>query len=201
METKHILTTWEAGRYCSVSPYTIRNWIRDGHLKAFTTPGGHHRIVRQDLDAFLVAHGMPLPDAPPTGRIRVLILAATPVSSGLAKIAAWAPELVVHPSDSAFDAGLGLLTLHPALFMVDVDSPLWDGLGILRRIRDTRETSHVHTAAFTRHGTPEHLEALQAAGALAVFSSPPDPAEIRGVLQDLFPFCRWKRREFKARRK
>ncbi len=48
MELK-MLTTGKAAKICSVTPDTVLKWIRSGRLPATRTPGGHHRVSRQDL--------------------------------------------------------------------------------------------------------------------------------------------------------
>jgi excisionase family DNA binding protein len=40
-----------------VSPKTIINWVEAGHIKAYKTVGGHRRINRSDLLAFMHKHG------------------------------------------------------------------------------------------------------------------------------------------------
>jgi two-component system OmpR family response regulator len=57
------LTTGKAAEYCHVSQATIVNWIKDGRLKAYTTPGGHRRILQSDLVSFLEAQNMPVEPA------------------------------------------------------------------------------------------------------------------------------------------
>lgn len=54
------LTTGQAAEYCHVSQATIINWIRKGSLKAYTTPGGHHRILLPDFLAFLERYSIPV---------------------------------------------------------------------------------------------------------------------------------------------
>ena len=44
-----------------VSESTLKRWIDRGHLRADRTPGGHRRIARADLIAFLRARGRALP--------------------------------------------------------------------------------------------------------------------------------------------
>jgi len=44
------LTTTEAAERLGVHPSTIRRWADDGSLPAMTTPGGHRRFARTDLD-------------------------------------------------------------------------------------------------------------------------------------------------------
>lgn len=190
MAHKPVLTTWEAGRYCGVSPYTVRNWIRAGRLPAYTTPGGHRRIRRQDLDAFLLGHGMPLPVDFKEGNRRVLLLLSD--GAGVAgEMGSWSHAIDVRSAPSAFAAGLDLLTFDPHLLMVDLDEQAWDGLAICRRVHDTPETCHIQLAVVCRAVTVEVLETAQSYGALACFARPLDREEVRGFLRKLFPYCHW----------
>ena len=60
------LTTGEIARICQVSQATVLNWIRDRGLVAYTTPGGHYRVLPADLQEFAARYRMPieLPTAP-----------------------------------------------------------------------------------------------------------------------------------------
>jgi len=39
----------EAGRLLNLSLSTIKKYIYSGKLKSYKTPGGHHRIKKEDL--------------------------------------------------------------------------------------------------------------------------------------------------------
>jgi len=69
--------TQRVARICQVSPTTVANWIDQGHLKGHKTPTGRRRVVVDDLEAFLRAHGMPVPPellgAPVTKPVVVLV--------------------------------------------------------------------------------------------------------------------------------
>lgn len=72
-------TTGQVAEYCHVSQATIVNWIKNGKLSGYTTPGGHYRIPRSDLLSFLKAHGMPIDAALKSStRPRVLVLSTNP---------------------------------------------------------------------------------------------------------------------------
>jgi two-component system response regulator VicR len=58
------LTTGEIARVCQVSQATVLNWIRDRGLVAFTTPGGHYRVLPADLQEFAARYRMPIDFAP-----------------------------------------------------------------------------------------------------------------------------------------
>ncbi len=51
----NIFSALEVANICGVVNQTAINWIRNGHLKAFTTPGGQYRIYAEDLVDFLNA--------------------------------------------------------------------------------------------------------------------------------------------------
>jgi len=53
-----IFSALEVANICGVVNQTAINWIRSGHLKAFTTPGGQYRVYAKDLAAFLDTRGM-----------------------------------------------------------------------------------------------------------------------------------------------
>ncbi len=52
-ENDLILTLKETAKILKVSIPTLKNYIYQGKLKSFKTPGGHHRILKSDLDALL----------------------------------------------------------------------------------------------------------------------------------------------------
>ena len=52
-----------AARLLGVDPDTLRRWADDGRIEAFTTPGGHRRFDRRDIERLLEARH-PGPGAP-----------------------------------------------------------------------------------------------------------------------------------------
>lgn len=61
MATKRPLTSGDIAQVFGVSIGTVANWVKDGKLRAFTTPGGHRRFRPEDVDAFIAEF-----DAAPT---------------------------------------------------------------------------------------------------------------------------------------
>ena len=55
---KDILTIPEAANYCAVDRVTMWRWVKSGLLKVSVTPGRHHRILREDLESFLISNEM-----------------------------------------------------------------------------------------------------------------------------------------------
>ncbi|NQV71939.1 helix-turn-helix domain-containing protein [bacterium] len=50
---KEYLTTTSAARLAGVGVSSIKRWADDGKLRTVRTPGGHRRLIRSDLVAFL----------------------------------------------------------------------------------------------------------------------------------------------------
>ena len=53
------LSTTEAARIASVTPGTIRRWIREGELNRYEA-GAHVRVRRDELEAFLKCDVVPI---------------------------------------------------------------------------------------------------------------------------------------------
>lgn len=62
MNPLSLLTSHRAAQLLQVNPSSINNWIREGRLTAFRTPGGHRRIHARNLANFVVKSGMALPE-------------------------------------------------------------------------------------------------------------------------------------------
>ncbi len=52
-------------KHCGVSNTTVLRWVIAGQLPAFRLPGGHYRVGREDLAAFLRKYNMPESNAIP----------------------------------------------------------------------------------------------------------------------------------------
>lgn len=60
-EAEPLFTTHKAAKLLQVDPSSIAAWVDQGKIHAFRTPGGHRRIRRSDLIAFLKHYKMPVP--------------------------------------------------------------------------------------------------------------------------------------------
>jgi excisionase family DNA binding protein len=53
-----VYSVTEVANICGAVNQIVINWIRNGHLRAFSTPGGQYRVRGEDLADFLARHGM-----------------------------------------------------------------------------------------------------------------------------------------------
>src|SRR5215813_11065338 len=71
---KSIYTTHEVSHLLHVNPRSVINWIEQSLLPSYRTPGGHRRIRRDDLLAFLRKHQIPTPASLVEDTFSVLIV-------------------------------------------------------------------------------------------------------------------------------
>src|SRR5688572_29191928 len=73
-KAKTIFTTHEVSRLLHVNPRSVINWIEQSLLPSYRTPGGHRRIRREDLLAFLRKHQIPTPAPLVDEKFNILIV-------------------------------------------------------------------------------------------------------------------------------
>jgi excisionase family DNA binding protein len=137
-------TTHEAARLLGVTLPTVVNWIKARRLKAHRTPGGHRRIAREELAAFMLRIGVPLPEelagAAAARRKALVIGAAGPLREGVARQLARA-GLAVEQASPGFAAGAAVARYAPDA--VVLCAPGADGGETLRALRADREAGEV----------------------------------------------------------
>jgi excisionase family DNA binding protein len=175
-------TTHEAARLLGVSLPTVVNWITARRLKAHRTPGGHRRISREDLAAFMLQHGIPLPqeltDAAPARRKALVLGNAGPAREGLARQLA-VGGFAVEQASPGFAAGAAAARFEPDLVVLSADGP--DGGEPLAGLRADRELGGVPVLAV---GHPAWADDLASAGCNMVLATPlPDGALVSAARQ------------------
>jgi len=137
-------TTHEAARLLGVSLPTVVNWIKARRLRAHRTPGGHRRIARRDLAAFMLGHGIPVPDEladAAAGRRKALVISpAGPLREGVVRQLAQA-GLAVEQASPGFPAGAALARFAPDV--VVLAAPPAEVGEALRALRGDREAGGV----------------------------------------------------------
>ncbi|BDG02449.1 MerR family transcriptional regulator [Anaeromyxobacter oryzae] len=173
-------TTFEAARLLGVSLPTVVNWIKARRIKAHRTPGGHRRIAREDLAAFMVRQGIPIPeelsDAAP-GRRKVLVVAdAGPAREGTARRLAIA-GYDVEQATPGFAAGAAAARYAPDAIVLHAPSP--DGGEVLRAVRADRDLEGVVVVGV---GLGAWTESLSDAGCAAVVTGPPSEGALEAAV-------------------
>jgi excisionase family DNA binding protein len=170
-----ILTVFKASKYCNVSPKTIINWIESGHIEAYKTVGGHRRIKRTDLVAFMTKQGIPLPEEEPVEeRKRVLVVDDDPiiVETIVQALEEDEHDYEVISASDGFEAGLQVNHFKPHLLILDIMMPDIKGYDVCRKIKSDEETKHIKIIVLSAYLDDEKFKKMKEHGADICFSKP-----------------------------
>ena len=139
-----IFSALEVADICGVVNQTAINWIKNGFLKAFMTPGGQYRVYAEDLLAFLSSRGMRVPEGLAEGGEtgpdwkRVLIVDDDETINTLLKryLSRLSPELTVLQAFDGFEAGKLISESRPGVILLDINLPGIDGHKLCQRIKE-----------------------------------------------------------------
>jgi len=184
-----ILTVFQASKYCHASPKTIINWIDAGHIEAYKTVGGHRRIKKKDLEAFMIKQGIPIPEEEIAGeRKRILIVDDDPIIVETIVQALEEEEYdyeIISASDG-FEAGLQVNHFKPHLLILDIMMPDIKGYDVCKKIKETEETRDTKIIVLSAYLDDEKFKKMKEYGADLCFSKPlPLPRlkiEVAGLL-------------------
>jgi len=172
---EEVLTVFKASKYCSVSPKTIINWIESGLIKAYKTPGGHRRINRGDLIAFMEKQGMPLPDKEvESGRIKILVVDDDPiiVESIVQALEEDEYDYEVISAADGFEAGIQVSHFKPDLLILDIMMPDIKGFDVCQKIKSSPETRDTKIVVLSAYLDEEKFQQMKEYGADACYSKP-----------------------------
>ena len=171
-KTKTIYTTHEVSRLLHVNPRSVINWIEQSLLPSYRTPGGHRRIQREDLLAFLRKHHIPTPSSLVEGKFSVLIVDDEKEIVDIIKT--YLQRQGGYEVSSASDGISALIEVgrvKPDLLILDIMIPGVDGVEVCRRIK---ADSANKTTIIAVSGSADSEEKSLQAGADAFMPKPVD---------------------------
>lgn len=176
---KPYFTPTEVADRLMVSPITVRQWAQKKLLKAETTPGGHRRFLRHDVERFARERGLTL-QPPDDGSLRILVVDDDRLmAESLSELFKAASEDVeVEVAYDGFDAGRKVLLFEPHVVLLDLVMEGMDGFEVCARLKSDPATKAVRVIAMTGCQTLENSQRIFDAGAEACLSKPFDPDEM-----------------------
>jgi len=135
-KAKSIFTTHEVSKLLHVNPRSVINWIEQSLLPSYRTPGGHRRIRREDLLAFLRKHQIPTPAPLVDEKFNLLIVED---EEEITKILTTYFERIggydIHSESDGISALIAVGRSKPHLLILDIMIPGVDGIEVCRRIK------------------------------------------------------------------
>ncbi len=175
-----IFSALEVANICGVVNQTAINWIKNGYLEAFTTPGGQYRVYSENLVRFLESRNMRVPSElqelrnTERGASTILIVDDDRELNDLIRrfVEQKRPELTVLQAFDGFEAGRMLAESKPRVVVLDVDLPGIDGRKLCRTIKRDESYSSTVVVAISGHNVETVREPMLSEGADAFLEKP-----------------------------
>lgn len=180
------LSTFVIAKMLYVDPGSVANWIDQKMLAAHRTPGGHRRVVVEDLVVFLREHKMPIPAELESTPIRILVVDD---DVAVAKLVARAlrtghPDWEVIEANDGFHAGSLVATHKPDVVILDLRMPGVDGYEVCRLIKSQNSTKHAEVLAMTAYQSEESRQRILDCGARVCMTKPLDMPQLIQEVED-----------------
>ncbi|MBI2506172.1 MAG: response regulator [Candidatus Latescibacteria bacterium] len=186
MRNKALLTTGEIAAHCRVSYEAVSKWIKSGKLKAYTTPGRHHRVRRADFEEFLKEYNLP-PLTGPALQRKVLIVDDDPaVVKFLSTFFSKTNAYEVATATDGFEAGIQIAGGCPELVILDLMMPNIDGFKVCRGIKSNPQTRQAIVVVLTGYATPENVRKALECGADCCLEKPVSLGDLEQKLEELW---------------
>jgi two-component system, OmpR family, response regulator len=178
-----IFSALEVANICGVVNQTAINWIKNGHLKAFTTPGGQYRIYADDLIAFLEDRQMRVPDElrmiGSNGKTLLIVDDDVELNNMLKNYLDRKLEnCEVLQAFDGFEAGQMITDKKPQVIILDIDLPGINGHKLCQKIRSDKVFNNPVIISISGLTSENVKEQILKDGADAFFVKPFDFSEI-----------------------
>ena len=173
-------TSHDIAKFCDVSPSSVVNWIGDGRLRSYSTPGGHHRVTREDLLIFLTKFRIPIPSELTDRPRRVLIVDDdVDVARVLERAFARHPGLFeTEVCHNGVEALIRIGQAPPDLVVLDIILPKMDGVQVCRVLKSKETTRGIKIVAISGKRISATDKKLEEASVDAFFRKPLDIFEL-----------------------
>ncbi len=164
-------TTFEAAKICHVTHHSIKNWIKQGLIKASRTPGGHYRILEDDLDRFREKYDMFPPEKGPSKK-RVMVVDDDPEALAMMEKILMDEGFELIKVSNATEVGLKAAQLAPDLILLDFLMPEINGFEVCKALRENEMTRSIPIMAVTCLTKERDIERIFASGADEYLAKP-----------------------------
>ncbi|MGO9409842.1 MAG: response regulator [Spirochaetia bacterium] len=188
-----IFSALEVADICGVVNQTAINWIKNGFLKAFMTPGGQYRVYAEDLLAFLSSRGMRVPEELQEGDEssadwrRILIVDDDENINTLLKrfLSRRLPSYTIMQAFDGFEAGKQISEMKPGVILLDISLPGIDGHKLCRRIKEDPVLGSPVIIAITGLTDSTLEKTILGEGADAYYAKPLDFEKLCARIEEL----------------
>lgn len=175
----------QAAKYCAISRWTLLKYVNSGELKASHTPGGHHRILKEDLEDFINKNKMYPFVHKRFSKKKILVVDDDLHIQKLLTEMLSSEKYETETASSGFEAGAKVVKIKPDLIILDLIMPGISGFEVCRQIKKDPETSYMKILAITGYDTMENRDRIMKAGADGYMTKPVEKDILLQHVEDL----------------
>ena len=169
------LTTGQIASSCQVTIPTVKRWIREGHLTAFQTAGGHFRVTEEEFRRFQDAHRMQVErtvtEAEALPKILIVDDDAALLDT-LLEALSWDGRYKVEVAQDGYEGLIKVGSFAPNLLVLDIRMPGLNGFQVCRRVKADPATRDIRILAITGQSVHQTREQILEAGADGFLEKP-----------------------------
>ena len=188
-----IFSALEVANICGVVNQTAINWIKNGHLKAFITPGGQYRVYADDLIDFLNNRGMRVPEELENLKEEklswnnILVVDDDRDLNDLLKryLEKRHPECTILQAFDGFEAGQIISEWIPGVIILDINLPGIDGHKLCQKLKSDGAGESPVIIAITGLDDPNEQKEMIKNGADAFFAKPLELEQLNLTIKQL----------------
>jgi excisionase family DNA binding protein len=156
---------------------TVKRWIREGHLTAFQTAGGHFRVTEEEFRRFQDALRMPVDrtgtEAEAQTQPRILIVDDdAALLDTLLEALSWDGRYKVEVAQDGYEGLIKVGSFAPNLLVLDIRMPGLNGFQVCRRVKSDPATREIRILAITGQSVHHTREQILEAGADGFLEKP-----------------------------
>ncbi len=188
-----IFSALEVANICGVVNQTAINWIKNGYLKAFTTPGGQYRVYSEDLVEFLSSRGMRMPEE--LQRIleeqsAIDTVAIVDDDHDLNEMLTQYlgkeyPNFTIFQAFDGFEAGKLVAEHKPGVIILDIDLPGVNGHKLCKSIKEDSGLNNPIIISVSGLDDPEEEAQMLRDGADAFMAKPLELGKLTEMIEEL----------------
>ncbi len=189
-----VYSALEVANICGVVNQTAINWIRNGYLKAFSTPGGQYRIYLEDLIDFMKCRNMKISaellEAYQQQKSDSVSILVVDDDKGLNQVVTKylereIPNVNFFQAFDGFEAGAIIADKKPNIVLLDLDLPGVKGEDLCIKINNSEDFGKPIVCVMTALKDVGIEDKLKGMGAINFFAKPLNLVEIADSIKKL----------------
>jgi len=180
-----VFTTYQVADLCKVHHTTVINWMNEGVLQGYTTPGGHRRVMEREIREFMLRYKIPVPDELQGQTRRILIVDDDIEFLEELREALSSDSFHLDCALNGFEAGRKIYQKRPDVLLLDFKMPGMDGFQVCAALKKDKEMKNIPVIAITSMTSDEEIARIKKSGVKKYFSKPLNVEKLKKYLNQL----------------